>query len=212
LPEGGLEGALILVTVATLLFATIIPMGGYVPANVPNPWNDLSSGFGVGSPSLGSGTVTQTQNPQNVQKTAALEGCALGATTGFLVAGAGIAFAAFTGGIGTPVAIAAVAIGLGGGCALGGYIGNTFPSGTSQLFNSIVTATGPLGSFLQGIVAVEQYVYPFIQFALDWIPYESALVTYEPAFAGMMGVFVIIATLLWLFALAKLFRGVGSLG
>ncbi len=207
-----LETIMITCTTATLLMSVIIPMGGYNIPNVTNPWNDLLSGFGATPPSAGSGTVTQTQTPQNVQHSAALQGCAMGATTGVLIAAGGIAFAALTGGIGTPVAIAAVAIGLGGGCLLGGYVGNTFPSTTSQLFNSIVSATGPLGTFLQGIVAVEQYVYPFIQFGLDWIPYEGSLLSYEPLFAALIGSLVTITSLLWLIFIAKLFRGVGTLG
>lgn len=207
-----MEYMLILCTTATLFMSIMIPMAGYSTPTVVNPWNDLLSGFGAQQSTVGAGTVTQTNQPQNVQHTAALQGCALGAATGFLIAGAGIAFAVVTGGIGTPIAIGAVALGLGGGCALGGYIGNTFPASTSQLFNSIVSATGPIGSFLQGIVAVEQFVYPFIQFALDWIPYENALLLYEPAAATLMGVFVAVTVLLWLLTGAKLFRGVGALG
>ncbi|HYT46660.1 MAG TPA: hypothetical protein VEP90_30315 [Methylomirabilota bacterium] len=207
-----LETYMMICTVATLLMSAIIPMGGYAIPNVTNPWNDLLAGFGATPASTGSGTITQTQTPQNVQHSAALQGCAMGATTGVLIAAGGIAFAALTGGIGIPVAIGAVAVGLGGGCLLGGYVGNSFPSTTSQLFNSIISATGPLGTFLQGIVAVEQYVYPFIQFGLDWIPYEASLLSYEPMFATLMGSLVAITSLLWLIFIAKLFRGVGTLG
>lgn len=198
---------LIVITVATLLFASIIPMGGYVPSNIPNPWNDLLSGFGVSSSSSGSGTTTSTTNPQNIQRTGALEGCALGGVGGALLGG-GVGFIA-----GGPIGgIAGLILGGIGACTVAGWIGNLFPGPVTQAFNGLVSFTGPIGTFLQAIVAVEQYVYPFIQFGLDWIPYGQALILYEPAFAGLMAFFATVSGFMWMLAIAKLFRGVGTLG
>lgn len=203
-----LDYMLVLVTTATLLASAIIPMGGYVPANIPNPLNDLFGGLGITTTTTGSATTTSANNPQNVQRTAALQGCLLGGLTGALV-GAGV-FGVLGLGVGAiPGAIVGFVSAGGAGCLLGAGIGSQFPVGTTQLFSSIISSTGPIGVFLQGVLAVEQYVYPFVQFAIDWIPYENALVTYEPAFASLWGVFVVIASMLWILKVAEMFRGIG---
>lgn len=211
---GSVEYATIIMTIATLLFAAIIPQFGYIPvsSNVPNPWNDLTSGIGASPATSGSGTVSSSNNPSNVQQNSALEGCTMGAGVGFALAGAGIALAAFTGGASLLLLLGGAIAGLGGGCAVGADIGAGSPAGVTQLWNSVVAATGPIGSFLQGIIAVEQYVYPFLKFVLDWIPYENALLYYQPEFAGIMGLFTGVSVLLWTLEGAKLFRGVGTLG
>ena len=188
-------------------------MFGYTPPGVANPWNDLTAGLGFSQTiTTGSITVSQVPNTQNVQPSSAVQGCALGAAAGFAIAGAGIAFAVLTGGIGTPVAIAAIAVGVGGGCGIGGYLGNQYPGSTSQLFNSIVSQTGPIGSFLQALSVALQYAYPFVQFATDYVPYSFALLSYEPAFAAILAVPVTLTILMWTLKLAELFRGTGSIG
>lgn len=182
-------------------------MFGYQVAGVTNPWNDLTSGLGYGSPTTGSLTINQA-NPQNIQHTAGVQGCALG---GILLAiGAGAIAGIATGGL------AAVPVGLlvGGvvGCGAGGYIGNQFPAGTSQLFNSIISSTGPIGTFLQGITAALQYVYPFVQFVTDLVPYDFALASYEPAFGAMLGLIISMTLLWWILTLAEIWRGQGAVG
>lgn len=183
-------------------------MFGYTVAGVTNPWSDLTQSLGYQTPTTGSLTVNQPGNPQNIQHTAGVQGCALGGL--ILAVGAGAAAGLLTGGLG------AVPVGLlvGGlvGCGLGGYLGNQFPAGTSQLFNSITSLTGPFGSFLQATTTALQYIYPFVQFVTDLLPYDFALASYEPAFAGMLGLVISMTILWWVLTLAEVWRGEGAVG
>jgi hypothetical protein len=205
------DGILFGLTAFTLLLSAIIPMFGYTPPGVTNPWADLTNGLGYQAPSTGSVTINQMGQPQNVQHSSAVQGCVLGglagAAAGAIVGGAlGLGVGAIPGAVVGFFGFGAL------GCVAGGAVGNSFPTGTTQLFSSIVSATGPIGSFLQGVTTALQYVYPFVQFVIDWVPYEFALASYEPAYAGIMGIVISLAILMWVLRLADMWRGTGTMG
>lgn len=185
---------------------------GCIP-NVTNPWDELTKGLGYPSTAGAGGTITQTNTPENIKGTAVAQGCGIGGTIGFIggVVAAG-AVAILTDGVGLVGSTAIIGGATALGCGAGAVIGNTFPTQTTQLFNSVVAATGPFGQFLQALSLALQYAYPFIQFVIDWVPYSVGLLQYEPQGAAILFSFVTLTIITWVMWLAKLFRGTGSAG
>src|SRR5438445_10167642 len=78
---------------------------GCIP-NVTNPWDELTKGLGYQTTTSAGGSVTQTNTPENIRGTAAIQGCAIGGAVGSVTG-----------------AIAGVLLGLGIASVPGGVVG-----------------------------------------------------------------------------------------
>lgn len=170
---------------------------------VTNPICDLYTGYCQGN-QLGlvsgttSGILGQDSGVVSPQQQSA-QSCGLGG-----LIGGGIGAIGFVLG---PVGIATTVLGGLAGC----YISSTFfPTQGSNLVQQFSSTLGPVGQFLQAVIAVLSYVNPIIKFIADSISYELSLFSAAPE----IGVWLFPLQGVWMLMLfvyiAEYFRGTGT--